>query len=130
MFKIESIWTSTPPTNSFNKLTSLNLYYFDRLVYVAPLELLGSLQNLQSIRITNCEFLEEVFKTRRSNVGEGIVFRDEATSKQVEITHVLPQLERVFLKNLPRLISFCSGYKLAPSVQLSIEKCPSLRPPM
>ncbi|CAL5330917.1 unnamed protein product [Camellia sinensis] len=99
MANIEQIWISTPPTNSFNKLTSLYVCKFNRLVYVAPLELLGSLQNLQSICITECELLEEVFKTRRSNVGEGIVLRDEATSKQVEITHVLPQLERVFLKN-------------------------------
>ncbi|GMP41974.1 hypothetical protein CsSME_00011883 [Camellia sinensis var. sinensis] len=130
MANIEQIWISTPPTNSFNKLTSLDVCKFNRLVYVAPLELLGSLQNLQSICITECELLEEVFKTRRSNLGEGIVLRDEATSKQVEITHVLPQLERVFLTKLPCLISFCSGYKLAPSVQLSIKECPSLRPLM
>ncbi|KAL7234084.1 hypothetical protein ACSBR1_017644 [Camellia fascicularis] len=130
MANIEHIWISTPPTNSFNKLTSLGVYEFYRLVHVAPLELLGSLQNLQSIFIRECEFLEEVFKTRRSNVGEGIVLRDEATRKQVEITHVLPQLERVFLRNLPCLISFCSEYKLAPSIQLSIKECPSLRPLM
>ncbi|CAL5380629.1 unnamed protein product [Camellia sinensis] len=127
MANIEQIWISTPPTNSFNKLTSLDVYKCNRLVYVAPLKLLGSLQNLQCICITECELLEELFKTKRSNVGEGIVLRDEATSKQVEITHVLPQLESVVLKDLRRLISFCSGYKLAPSLQLSIEECPSLR---
>ncbi|KAF5948461.1 hypothetical protein HYC85_014418 [Camellia sinensis] len=125
MDNFEQIRISTPPTNSFNNLTHLNVVRCEKLLYVAPSELLGSLQNLQSLEIENCESIEEVFKTRGSNAGEGIVSRDEATSEQVEIILVPPQLERVSLENLPRLISFCSGYKLPPSVQLSIEDCPS-----
>ncbi|CAL5406317.1 unnamed protein product [Camellia sinensis] len=130
MDNFEQIWISTPPTNSFNKLTRLYVFWCDKLLYVAPSELLGSLQNLQSLEIENCKSIEEVFKTRGSNAGEGIVSRDEATSEQVEIIPVPPQLERVSLEDLPRLISFCSGYKLPPSVQLSIEECPSFRPLM
>ncbi|KAI8006737.1 putative disease resistance protein [Camellia lanceoleosa] len=124
----EQIWISTHPTNSFNKLTSLDVNGCKKLLYVAPSELLGSLQNLQSLEINNCEAIEEVFKTRGSNAGEGIVSRDEATSEQVEIIPVPPQLERVSLEKLPRLISFCSGYKLPPSVQLSIKDAPPLDP--
>ncbi|KAI8009090.1 Disease resistance protein RPS2 [Camellia lanceoleosa] len=124
------IWISTPPTNSFNKLTRLYVDGCDKLLYVAPSELLGSLQNLQSLEIECCESIEEVFKTRGLIAGEGIVSRDEATSEQVEIIPVLPQLERVSLEKLPRLISFCFGYKLLSSVQLSIEECPSFGPLM
>ncbi|CAL5415758.1 unnamed protein product [Camellia sinensis] len=120
----EQIWISTPPTNSFNKLASLSVGWCDELLYVAPSELLGSLQNLQSLEIKYCSSLKEIFKTRESNVREGIVSRDEATSEQIEIISVLPQLERVSLEQLPNLISFCSGYKLPPSVQLSIQECP------
>ncbi|CAL5402457.1 unnamed protein product [Camellia sinensis] len=124
---IGQIWIRTPPTNSFNKLTSLFVAYCNKLPYVAPLELLGSLQNLQSLEINYCASIEEVFKTRGSHAGKGIVLRDEATSEQVELP-VPPQLERVSLKNLPRLISFCSGCKLPTSVQLSIQECPLLDP--
>ncbi|KAF5948460.1 hypothetical protein HYC85_014417 [Camellia sinensis] len=124
----KQMWISTPPSNSFNKLTSLFVCHCKELLYVAPSELLGSLQNLQSLQITNCESIEEVFKTRGSNAEEGIVSRDEGTSEQVEIIPVRPQLERVSLEKLPRLISFCSRYKLPPSVQLSTQECPSLDP--
>ncbi|KAL7216262.1 hypothetical protein ACSBR1_028248 [Camellia fascicularis] len=85
------IWISTPPTNSFNKLKSLSVKWCGELLYVAPSELLGSLQNLQSLEIEICESIEEVFKTRGSNAGEG-------TSEQVKIIPVPPQLERVSLK--------------------------------
>ncbi|CAL5406321.1 unnamed protein product [Camellia sinensis] len=124
----KQMWISTPPTNSFNKLTSLFVGECKELLYVAPSELLGSLQNLQSLEIENCESIEEIFKTRESNAGEGIVSRDEATSEQVENIPVPPQLESVSLKKLPHLVSFCSGYKLPPAVQLSIQECPSFRP--
>ncbi|KAF5948325.1 hypothetical protein HYC85_014282 [Camellia sinensis] len=126
----KQMWISTPPTNSFNKLTSLSVGWCEELLYVAPSELLGSLQNLQSLEIKNCESIEEVFKTRGSNAGEGIVSRDEATSEQVEIIPVPPHLERVSFEDLPHLIGFCSGYKSPPSVQLSIKECPSFRPLM
>ncbi|XP_028108217.1 probable disease resistance protein At4g27220 [Camellia sinensis] len=119
----KQIWISTP--NSFNKLRSLRVEWCEELLYVAPLELLGSLQNLQSLEIKNCESIEEVFKTRGSNAGEGIVSRDEATSEQVEIIPVPHQLKRVSIKKCSHLVSFCSGYKLPPSVQLSIQGCPS-----
>ncbi|XP_028111560.1 disease resistance protein SUMM2-like [Camellia sinensis] len=130
MDNFEQIWISTPPTNSFSKLTRLYVDGCDKLLYVAPSKLLGSLQNLQSLEIEYCESIEEIFKTRESNAGEGIVSRDEATSEQVENIPVPPQLESVSLKKLPHLVSFCSGYKLPPSVQLSIQECPSFRPLM
>ncbi|XP_028058262.1 probable disease resistance protein At5g63020 isoform X1 [Camellia sinensis] len=118
----KQIWISTPPTNSFNKLRSLCVDWCEELLYVAPLELLGSLQNLQSLEINDCKSIEEIFKTRESNAGEGIVSRDKATSEQVESIPVPPQLKRVSITECSHLVSFCSGYKLPPSVQLSIQE--------
>ncbi|KAL7216254.1 hypothetical protein ACSBR1_028242 [Camellia fascicularis] len=130
MDNFEQIWISTPPTNSFNKLTRLYVGLCDNLLYVAPSELLGSLQNLQSLEIEECDSIKEIFKTRGSNAGEGTVSREEATCEQVEIIPLPPQSKRVSLEKLPCLTSFCSGYELPPSVQLSTKECPSFRPLM
>ncbi|KAI8007069.1 putative disease resistance protein [Camellia lanceoleosa] len=46
MDNFKQIWISTPPANSFNKLASLFVGLCGKLLYVAPSELLGSLQNL------------------------------------------------------------------------------------
>ncbi|THG19412.1 hypothetical protein TEA_016999 [Camellia sinensis var. sinensis] len=99
----KQIWISTPPTNSFNKLRSLCVDWCEELLYVAPLELLGSLQNLQSLEINDCKSIEEIFKTRESNAGEGIVSRDKATSEQVESIPVPPQLKRVSITECSHL---------------------------
>ncbi|KAI8007196.1 Disease resistance protein RPS2 [Camellia lanceoleosa] len=61
------IWISTPPTNSFNKLKSLSVRWCGELLYVAPSELFGSLQNLQSIEIAICESIEETPNVREKS---------------------------------------------------------------
>ncbi|KAF7141943.1 hypothetical protein RHSIM_Rhsim06G0161600 [Rhododendron simsii] len=124
---VKGIWDRTPPANSFQKLTFLELRACDSLLYVAPSELLGSLQNLQMLTIESCSLLEEVFKNRVSHSGEGIVSKHE--SLYVDTNVVLPRLFGVYLSDLPRLKSFCSGSKLPSSVEREISNCPLLETP-
>ncbi|KAF7141872.1 hypothetical protein RHSIM_Rhsim06G0161900 [Rhododendron simsii] len=126
---MKGIWDRTPPANSFQKLTFLELRACDSLLYVAPSELLGSLQNLQTLEIESCRLLEDVFKNRGSYSGEGIVSKHEPTTDEVDTKVVLPRLRLVFLRDLPRLKSFCSGSKLPSSVRREIRNCPLLGTP-
>ncbi|KAH7859684.1 hypothetical protein Vadar_004234 [Vaccinium darrowii] len=123
---VKGIWNRTPPADSFQNLRNLMLAGCDDLLYVGPSELLiGCLQNLEGLRIINCKLLEEVFKSRGSDSGEGIVSRHEPTTEEVD-TNVLPQLKVLYLLDLPRLKSFCSGNKLPSSVSRYINGCPLL----
>ncbi|KAF7141569.1 hypothetical protein RHSIM_Rhsim06G0161400 [Rhododendron simsii] len=127
---VKGIWDRTPPANSFQKLTFLNLDECHSLLYVAPSELLlGSLQNLETLEIKSCGLLEEVFINRGSDSGEGIVSKHEPTTEEVDTKVVLPQLRSVYLYDLPRLKSFCSGSKLPSSVERNITNCPLLETP-
>ncbi|KAG5545530.1 hypothetical protein RHGRI_017884 [Rhododendron griersonianum] len=127
---VKGIWDRTPPADSFQKLTQLNLFKSHSLLYVAPSELLlGSLQNLTDLVISSCGLLEEVFKNRGSDSGEEIVSKHEPTTEEVDTNVVLPRLRSVTLSNLPRLKSFCSGIKLPSSVRRSIYNCPLLETP-
>ncbi|KAH7861287.1 hypothetical protein Vadar_024195 [Vaccinium darrowii] len=93
---MEGIWNRTPPANSFQKLKSLQLNECHDLLYVGPSELLiGCLQNLEDLIVMNCKLLEEVFKSRESNSGEGIVSEDEQTSAAIDTNVVLPRLREV-----------------------------------
>ncbi|KAG5545528.1 hypothetical protein RHGRI_017882 [Rhododendron griersonianum] len=128
---VKGIWDRTPPADSFQKLTRLELWRCDSLLYVAPSELLlGSLQNLTDLVIWSCGLLEEVFKNRGSDSGEEIVSKHEPTTEEVDTNVVLPRLLVVHLFDLPRLKSFCSGSKLPSSVLIrDIRKCPLLETP-
>ncbi|XP_058220280.1 disease resistance protein At4g27190-like [Rhododendron vialii] len=127
---VKGIWDRTPPADSFQKLTYLELDKCHSLLYVAPSELLlGSLQNLENLTIRSCELLEEVFKNRVSDSGEGIVSKHEPTTEEVDTNVVLPRLRYVILYELPRLKSFCSGSKLPSSAEREISNCPLLETP-
>ncbi|KAL6957477.1 hypothetical protein U1Q18_045420 [Sarracenia purpurea var. burkii] len=114
---IKAVWNiNTPPTNSFNNLTSLEVVLCDGLSYVAPSEVLENLSKLQSLKVYGCHSIEEeVFRSRRSNNEEGIV----------PTNVVLPHLSSVTLINLLRLKSFCYGIKLPSSVIWTIKNCSS-----
>ncbi|KAH7861852.1 hypothetical protein Vadar_031769 [Vaccinium darrowii] len=124
---VKGIWNRTPPADSFQNLTHLVLVACHDLLYVAPSELLiGCLQNLRALVVMNCKLLEEVFKGRGSDSGEGIVSRHEPTIEEIDANVVLPQLRIVRLEQLPRLKSFSSGNELPSSVTRVIEDCPLL----
>ncbi|KAH7860758.1 hypothetical protein Vadar_017692 [Vaccinium darrowii] len=124
---VKGIWDRTPPVDSFKQLTTLELDSCHELLYVAPSELLGSLQNLKYLIIRKCNSLEEVFKSGGSISGEGIVSKQEPTTKDIDTNVVLPRLIRVRLEDLPRLKSIVSeNNKLPSSVVTIVTRCPLL----
>ncbi|KAH7861538.1 hypothetical protein Vadar_027514 [Vaccinium darrowii] len=79
-----------------------------------------SFQNLTTLILGGCHDL------LGSDSGEGIVSRHEPTTEEVDTNVVLPRLKVLFLLDLPRLKSFCSGNKLPSSVDPVIQDCPLL----
>ncbi|KAL7000124.1 hypothetical protein U1Q18_001275, partial [Sarracenia purpurea var. burkii] len=112
---MKAVWNNTPPTNSFNNLTSLEVWECGGLSYVAPSEVLGNLSKLKCLCVIDCGSIEEIFRSRGSNDEEGIV----------PTNVVLPHLSLVTLEDSPRLKSICSGIKFPSSVEWTIGNCPS-----
>ena len=113
------IWHNQCISNSFRKLERMTVSKCDNLTNIFPPNMLGRLQNLQDLRISDCGSAEEVFEIQGTNVEE---VGDMAAI----------ELRELWLENLPKLKHVWS---MDPQEIFSFEKlqvvriwnCPSLK---
>ncbi|XP_044466627.1 uncharacterized protein LOC123196636 isoform X2 [Mangifera indica] len=115
---IQKIWHNQLPSksSSIQNLTHLILRGCGKLNHIFSSSILQSFVKLQHLEICHCEILEEVIFVEElsEEVSEGIIF---------------PCLERLVIKDLEKLTSFCSEILIEfPSMKhLEIEKCPQFK---
>ncbi|XP_021288909.1 probable disease resistance protein At1g61300 isoform X2 [Herrania umbratica] len=117
---VENECTSHAPTPPaiFSSLRTLDLSCCSKIKKLFPVELLQGLQNLEEIKVFECEEMEEIIVASEENhKGEGTTF-------------ILPKLKKLLLIELPKLKSICSAGLMIPanSLQtLTIVRCPELK---
>ncbi|KAJ0102578.1 hypothetical protein Patl1_04661 [Pistacia atlantica] len=105
------------PQSLFPNLSEINVKWCDKLKCVIPITMARDLQQLKVVTVAWANQLEEVFgHTDRVDV---------MTDNEIQ----LPQLDRLYLKDLPNLANFCPiGYHfIFPSLNtLIVERCPEM----
>jgi hypothetical protein len=81
--------------------------------------------NMEEIRVTRCEKLEEIIGGTRSD-REGVMGEESSSSSSTELK--LPQLRSLELIGLPELISICSAKLICDSLKyIQVTKCEKLK---
>ncbi|XP_028759121.1 probable disease resistance protein At4g27220 [Neltuma alba] len=87
---IKKVWDSQPlPSSSFENLTKLNVNDCGGLKYLFSLPMVGNLMKLQSLFISGCDMMEDIFDPEDINIDEA--------SQEVDI---LPQLKKIEITNM------------------------------
>ncbi|GLU15304.1 hypothetical protein SLE2022_318050 [Rubroshorea leprosula] len=108
---------ATPPP-VFSNLKVLSINICREMRKLLPLELLQALQNLEEIRVWNCEEMEEIIASSDSNASSD------------KFTFTFPKLRMLELVNLPKLKSICSakGVMIYDSIEeIKIRSCLELK---
>lgn len=118
--KLKHIWwnkDSQCGSLHFQNLTSLEVSGCDHLKYIFSTSITKGLVQLQELRISSCELVEEV------------VLKDISVEDKLEVV-LLPRMKTLALKSLPNLKSFCSknGVLKFSSLQvLKVTNCPMMK---
>lgn len=89
---LREIWKNQIPVKSFCELRSLVVFETPTLSSIIPSNLFPRLQNLQRIKVWRCDRVKEILG---GSVAEGYA------------TISMPQLEYIWLVDLPKLQRFC-----------------------
>ncbi|KAL0005763.1 hypothetical protein SO802_013324 [Lithocarpus litseifolius] len=134
---LKTLWHNQLVPDSFCKLNQLHVNNCENLMNIFPPNMLRRLQNLESLLISDCNSVEEVFEVRGANVNEicGMV----PTQLRVLTLINLPKLKHVWTSDLLSTLTFqalrevqvsnCKGLKsLFPaSVAKSLEQLERLQ---
>ncbi|KAK6230422.1 hypothetical protein QUC31_001940 [Theobroma cacao] len=115
--EIESTSHAPTPPAIFSSLKKLHLWLSPKIKKLFPVEQLQGLPNLENIYVRGCEEMEEIIASEENHKGEGTTF-------------ILPKLKSLWLQDLPKLKSICSGGIMIPadSIQfLQIVECPEVK---
>ncbi|XWS58810.1 hypothetical protein CRYUN_Cryun08bG0065600 [Craigia yunnanensis] len=85
---MKMIWHSQLFANSFCKLEEMRIEHCNELLTIFPSNLLETFRQLQTLKISSCGSLEEVFELQRLHMEE---------------THVVTQLRELNIVHLPKL---------------------------
>ncbi|GLU09184.1 hypothetical protein SLE2022_260570 [Rubroshorea leprosula] len=101
------IWDEQLDEDSFHKLYLLSVEYCEKLLNIFPVNMVGRLQNLGELQISDCALLEEIFESQGLDADESKA-QITAQSALVETTpnFVFPKVTSLDLWWLPNLKSF------------------------
>ena len=90
--------------NSFCKIKELQVHSCKNLMNIFPPNMLRRLQNLEKLKIEDCNSVEEVFGVRGENVDE---ICDKGSTQLRDLTlNNLPKLKHVWTSNLETILTF------------------------
>ena len=90
--------------NSFCKIKELQVHSCKNLMNIFPPNMLRRLQNLEELKIEDCNSVEEVFGVRGENVDE---ICDKGSTQLRDLTlNNLPKLKHVWTSNLEAILTF------------------------
>ena len=98
------LWHNQLVPNSFCKLNRLRVDQCENLMNIFPHNMLRRLQNLEDLKIRNCNSVEEVFEVRQTNVDE----RYEKGFAQLRVLDLfnLPKLKHVWTSDPEAILTF------------------------
>ena len=114
------LWHNQLVPDSFCKLNQLCVDQCENLMNIFPPNMLRRLQNnLEELRIRNCNSVEEVFEVRRANVDE--IYEKGSTQLKVLNLVSLPKLKHVWTSDLEAILTFQNLR------QVEVSKCKTLK---
>ncbi|XVF30379.1 hypothetical protein REPUB_Repub16aG0052400 [Reevesia pubescens] len=100
---MKMIWHSQLFANSFCKLEEIRVEHCNELLTIFPSNILGTFQQLQTLKISSCGSLEDVFELQRLNMEETRVVATQL--RELNIVH-LPKLKHVWNKDPRGILTF------------------------
>ncbi|GKU97745.1 hypothetical protein SLEP1_g10843 [Rubroshorea leprosula] len=98
LFEVKVVAKSAPPPTIFSSLKTIKILFCPKIKKLfSPRLLLGSLQNLEEIKVEYCGELEEIIASEE----------EEESGRVSKLT--LPKLKRLKLEQLPKLRCICSS---------------------
>ncbi|XP_030957889.1 disease resistance protein At4g27190-like [Quercus lobata] len=116
---LKMLWHNQLVPDSFCKLNQLRVDQCENLMNIFPPNMLRRLQNLEDLRIRNCNLVEEVFEVRRANVDE--IYEKGSTQLKVLNLVNLPKLKHVWTSDLETILTFQNLR------QVEVSKCKTLK---
>ncbi|CDP17482.1 unnamed protein product [Coffea canephora] len=114
------------PAGTFSSLRQLWISGCHNMKQLFPVQLLQSLQNLETLTVKDCEGLEEIAEDGNGvgqGGGEGIQF---TSSEGATAAVPLPKLRWLYLNGLPQLKSICKAAMICDSIyEIKIFGCPN-----
>ena len=98
------LWHNQLIPNSFCKLKQLEVNQCENLMNIFPPYMLRRLQNLEDLRIRNCNLVEEVFEVRWANFDE--IYEKGSTQLKNLNLFSLPKLKHVWTSDLEAILTF------------------------
>nr|XP_027060864.1 disease resistance protein SUMM2-like [Coffea arabica] len=116
------------PAGTFSSLKELWVFDCDNMKQLFTVQLLQNLQNLETLRVEDCEGLEEI-EADGNGVGRGGGEGTQLTSSEgATATVILPKLRRLCLDNLPQLKNICKATMICESIEeITMLDCPNLK---
>ncbi|KAJ9552060.1 hypothetical protein OSB04_016105 [Centaurea solstitialis] len=122
---LKYIWKNNPwLVLEFPNLTKLDIWGCSSMEHVFTSSMVGSLLQLQKLRISNCDCMEVIVKEAKVVIEE-----EECDDGKMNEIIVLPRLKSLTLYCLPKLKGFCLGNEAFswPSLDtLEIMECPTM----
>ncbi|XP_075641868.1 putative disease resistance protein At4g27220 isoform X2 [Castanea sativa] len=116
---LKMLWHNQLVPDSFCKLNQLRVDQCENLMNIFPPNMLRRLQNLEDLRIENCNSIEEVFEVKRANVDER--YEKGSTQLRILILCSLPKLKHVWTSNLEAILTFQNLR------EVQVSKCETLK---
>ncbi|XP_071904825.1 probable disease resistance protein At4g27220 isoform X2 [Coffea arabica] len=116
------------PAGTFSSLKKLSISKCHNMKQLFTVQLLQSLQNLETLTVIECEGLEEI-AADGNGVGQGGGEGTQLTSSEgATATVVLPKLRLLHLGRLPQLKNICKAALICDSIkEIAIFNCPNLK---
>ncbi|XP_021281813.1 uncharacterized protein LOC110414744 isoform X3 [Herrania umbratica] len=100
---MKMIWHSQLFASSFCKLEEMRVEHCNELLTVFPSNILGTFQQLRTLKISSCGSLEEVFDLQRLNMEEAQVVTTQL--RELDIVH-LPKLKQIWNNDPQGILTF------------------------
>ena len=120
MDKLREIWHHQLTSDSFRKLDSFGVHNCHNLLTVFPSNMLGRLQKLDELWLTNCSSLDEIFELQASS-SCGKTQAITATQLSKLVLNDLPKLKHIWDVDSQGLLT-CQNL-----ISIEVEGCDSLK---
>ncbi|CDP17473.1 unnamed protein product [Coffea canephora] len=116
------------PAGTFSSIRGLWISKCHTMKQLFTVQLLQSLQNLETLTVEDCEGMEEI-AADGNGVGQGGGEGTQLTSSEgATATVILPKLRWLHLENLPQLKNICKAAMICDSIyEIKIFGCPNLK---